>query len=294
MTTPSVSIVIPSWNSEAQLRQNLPAVFIAAAKVGAEVIIVDDHSTHDATLTYLKSLGAKITLLSNPKNLGFGATVNRGVTASSRDIVILLNTDVRPDPECFLLARAYFLDQTVFAVGFNSGEGSMCFTWSRGLIHHFRDDSWRDHTPPIAAWASGGQAAFDRRKWQVLGGMDPLYAPFYWEDTDLGYNAWKAGWQIIWGEACHCIHDHKQSVIAHHFGDTTTAVARRNQFLFVWKNIHDWRLLLAHFAWIPYYCLRYPREITAALQRVLLVIAARRRLRRVWKRADRDILKLWN
>ncbi|KKU46788.1 MAG: hypothetical protein UX64_C0001G0001 [Microgenomates group bacterium GW2011_GWC2_46_7] len=44
MATPKVSVVIPSWNSESQLKQNLPYVFKAAAAVKAEIVVVDDAS----------------------------------------------------------------------------------------------------------------------------------------------------------------------------------------------------------------------------------------------------------
>lgn len=291
--TPSMSIVIPSWNSETQLKQNLPAVIKAAARVDADIIVVDDHSTKDESATYLASL-PNIRLLINPENLGFGATVNRGVQASDRDLVVLLNTDVRPAVDCFVKAAAYFTDPMVFAVGFNSGEGSMRLTWEKGLMHHFRDDDWSRHTPPLAAWASGGQAAFDREKWLQLGGMDELYAPFYWEDTDLGYNAWKAGWKIIWGEDARCVHDHKKSVITSHFHAQRIArIAQRNQFLFHWKNLTDPQLVRDHLWHALGYAVRYPLTVMSALWRLPRALRSRRRHAPLWQKSDQDILNLW-
>ena len=42
-------------------------------------------------------------------------------------------------------------------------------------------------------YGGGGSCAFDRQKLLELGGFDPLFAPFYLEDTDLSYLAWKRG-----------------------------------------------------------------------------------------------------
>jgi len=44
---PKISVVIPSWNSEKQMKQNLPYVYKAAARVDAEIIVVDDNSQYD-------------------------------------------------------------------------------------------------------------------------------------------------------------------------------------------------------------------------------------------------------
>ena len=47
-------------------------------------------------------------------------------------------------------------------------------------------------------YGGGGSCAFDRRKFLELGGFDELLAPFYLEDTDLGYLAWKRGWKVLY------------------------------------------------------------------------------------------------
>lgn len=291
----SISVVIPCWNSESQLQKNLPSVLVAAQKVNAEVIIVDDYSQKDNSYKYLQSLGSQISLYQNSSNQGFGYTVNRGVDLAQGEVVVLLNTDVRPDPACLVALNKYFQDANVFAVTFNSGEGAMRISWQKGLFQHYKYDI-DPHSDKVvySAWASGGQAAFDRSKWQQLKGMDLLFSPFYWEDTDLGYRAWKKGWQIIWGKDCHCVHDHGASVITGNFGDNIkTDIARRNQFLFVWKNSSDFRLLISHYFWLPYYLWQYPRTLAAALTKLPSALKSRSISRRLWQKNDKEILKIW-
>lgn len=296
ITHKSISVIIPSWNSLSQLKKNLPAIFAASAKVGAEIIIVDDASDQDETVPYLKSLGAQIRLILQKKNLGFAATVNHGVTLASGDIVILLNTDVRPRVDCFQNVRQYFQDENVYAVGFNSQEAWMGGEWRDGLFHHFRADGGKanENGTHFSLWASGGQAAFSREKWQALGGMDILYKPFYWEDTDMGYSAWKRGWQVIWAADCVLTHEHEASVIAGHFTKKYIAtIALRNQFIFVWKNMSQPRYLLDHWLHLPYFCLKYPQAVLGAVWRLPAILRRRQEIQKYWKREDQDILKLW-
>lgn len=297
MGTPSVSIVIPSWNSESQLKQNLPSVFAAATKVKAEIIVIDDASSLDQSAVYLRSLGKKIRFYVNKNNGGFSATVNRGVKLATGDVVILLNTDVHPDTDCFVNCLAQFRDNSIFAVTFNSGESWAGGRWDRGLLQHAQVEPNKANARQVnpSLWASGGQAAFSRPKWQELGGMDLLYKPFYWEDVDLGYRAWKRGWRIVWDPTCRCVHDHQKSVVASNFTPKfVRSIAQRNQFLFVWKNIHDPHMLVSHLLRLPHLLINYP----APLLRALLLLPAALKGRAVELRAsirtDREVLTLWN
>jgi len=294
--TKSVSVVIPSWNSESQMKQNLPYVFKAAQAVGAEIVIVDDNSQYDDSAGYLKSLGKKIRFFENTTNGGFSETVNRGVKEAKGDIIMLLNTDVRPSPDCFSNALKYFEDNTIYAVGFNSGEAWMGGEWKDGLFHHFKVEPTTKNKNKVnpSLWASGGQAAFDRRKWLTLGGMDLLYKPFYWEDTDMGYNAWKRGWQVLWGPDCNCVHDHQKSVIASNFTkEFVMATAQRNQFLFIWKNITDRGFMQSHLLKMPYYLLKFPLPVLRALTYLPSVLRNRANAKKYWVKQDAEILKLW-
>ncbi len=290
---PTISVVIPSWNSESQLRQNLPSVIKAASRVKAEIVIVDDASTDQSLAVLNQDWSYKIKVDSHPQNLGYGATINQAVKLAQGDLVVVLNTDVRPEIDCFENAIKYFAQKDIFAVALNSGEGAMRVVWERGLFHHFRDDS-PSLSAPISLWASGGQGVFDREKWLNLGGMDSLYKPFYWEDTDLGYNAWKRGWRILWAKDCHCIHDHQKSVIAKSFDQKEISlIAQRNQFLFVWKNISDVTLLLSHLLYLPFYFWQYPKTLIAAIQQLPKALRHRSHIKSNWQRSDRDILNLW-
>lgn len=294
--SPKVSIVIPSWNSEAQFKTNLRYVYAAASVVNAEIVIVDDASSYDNSYKYLKKQGDKIRLYKNNSNEGFSYTVNKGVRLARGEIVILLNTDVRPSKNCFKNCLKLFKDDAIFAVTFNSGEAWMGGEWKRGLFHHFKvkPNAKNKDTYNNSLWASGGQAAFDKKKWNKLGGMDMLYKPFYWEDTDLGYTAWKRGWKVLWAPECKVVHDHQKSVIANNFSRKFIMdTAQRNQFLFVWKNIHSKKLITSHILHLPYYFIKYPMAILKALWKIRHVLKLRALERDMSTKNDQELLAIW-
>lgn len=289
MHNPSISIVVPSWNSEKLLKKNLPHIYNAAKAIKAEIIVIDDAST-DYSWEYLLSQGRKIKAVRNNRNIGFARSVNKGVSLSKGYVVILLNTDVRPEPECFKNALPIFTDKSVFAVSFNSGDGWAGGEWDRGLLHHYLVPAKKGiSSPQVTLWASGGQAAFDRKKWEILGGFDPIFAPFYWEDTDLGYRAWKRGWKSLWEPTAKVEHQHESSVIATQKSDELIREsALRNQFLFVWKNITDSNLIFDHFLNLPRYLFLYPSAVLKALAKLPQI-----KRPRVSEVNDKEILSQW-
>ena len=60
-------------------------------------------------------------------------------------------------------------------------------------------------------FASGGSTMFRRRQFIELGGFDPIFAPFYYEDVELSFRAWKRGWSV---------HYEPASTIRHQFSST--------------------------------------------------------------------------
>ena len=100
-------------------------------------------------------------------------------------------------------------------------------------------------------YGGGGSCAFDRAKFLELGGFDGLFAPFYLEDTDLGFRAWKRGWKTLYQPRSVVYHEHRGTIGKRFSEERIEAVLKKNYLLFSWKNIHEWRRLSEHFvfAW---------------------------------------------
>ncbi|OGY18547.1 MAG: hypothetical protein A3F04_00535 [Candidatus Chisholmbacteria bacterium RIFCSPHIGHO2_12_FULL_49_9] len=249
------SIVIPNYNGAHLLKKNLPEVLKAAGK--NEVIVVDDAST-DESVELLKAKYPEVRLLVNSKNLRFAKACNRGVQHAKGEIVILLNTDVYPEPNFLTALEPHFNDPGVFAVGCQEmvGEktrGKAIGRFEKGLLVHAEA---KNRTPGPTLWAFGGSAAFRREMWLKLRGMDTLFHPAYWEDIDLSYRAWKRGWEVHF-EPQSIVHHEPESTNVSAFGrERIRRIAAKNQILFVWKNIHDPAMIVSHIVWLPWLFLR--------------------------------------
>ena len=93
-----ISIVIPVLNDGAHLLRTLPAIAAEAAtrNLPVEVIVVDNGSSDD-TVEVAAKLGARVLL--EHRNLGTPYSArNRGIEASSGDVVVLLDATCVPRP----------------------------------------------------------------------------------------------------------------------------------------------------------------------------------------------------
>lgn len=239
-----ISIVIPNWRGEKLLEKNLPAVM---ATKPDEVIIVDDASPDDS-IEFLEKNYPQIKIVKHKKNLGFAAACNSGVKEASKEIVVLLNLDVVPEDGFLRHALPHFEDSQVFAVSFNEPSWSWAkITWKNGFVEH--QPGSKTKKPHISAWASGGSAAFRKSMWEKLGGFDEIYRPFYWEDIDLGYCAWKRGWNILW-EPKAIVYHHHEAIIGKHFSKGyIDYISERNRIIFILKNINDPRMIFENKLW---------------------------------------------
>jgi GT2 family glycosyltransferase/glycosyltransferase involved in cell wall biosynthesis len=254
----AASVVIPNWNGRGLLETYLPSVTAAMAGNPDNEIIVVDNGSADGNANFVRQAFPGVKVLALERNLGFGGGSNAGFRAAKNDIVVLLNNDMRVAPDFLAPLIEGFTDERVFAVScqiFFSDpakvreETGLTQGWWRdgGLKVQHRIDAAITELFPCF-YGGGGSCAFDRRKFLELGGFDELLAPFYMEDTDLGFMAWKRGWKVLYQPRSVVYHEHR-GTIGNRFTDAQIqAVLKKNNLLFCWKNIHEWRRLAAHFS----------------------------------------------
>ncbi len=259
-TTPrtnAASIVIPNWNGKELLAKYLPSVLEATRGNPANEVIVVDNGSTDGSAEFVRETFPTVRVLALPENRGFGGGSNAGVAEARNDVVVLLNSDMRVAPDFLPPLLEAFTSERVFAVSCQiffsdparrrEETGLTEGRWHRGglQVGHRADDSITEAYPCF--YGGGGSCAFDRSKFLELGGFDELFAPFYFEDADLGYLAWKRGWQVLYQPRSVVWHEHR-GTIGRHFSDSRiAAILHKNRLLFCWKNIHEWRRLAGHF-----------------------------------------------
>jgi O-antigen biosynthesis protein len=253
----SASVVIPNWNGRDLLEKYLPSIETALAGNAENEIIVVDNGSSDGSATFLAQRFPRVKVVALPKNLGFGGGSNAGFRAAKNDVVVLLNSDMRVDTGFLQPLLDGFADTKVFAVScqiffsdptkLREETGLTQGWWQDGSlrVRHRADDGVVDLYPCF--YGGGGSCAFDRHKFLELGGFDSLLAPFYLEDTDLGYMAWKRGWKVLYQPRSIVYHEHRGTIGKHFSTEQIQAVLKKNFILFAWKNIHEGRKLIAHF-----------------------------------------------
>lgn len=87
-----VSIIIVTFNQLSYTKRCIESIFKYSNYENMEIIVVDNNSL-DGTKEYLSSLGNKVKVIFNEKNLGFSKANNMGIKLAVGDVIILLNND---------------------------------------------------------------------------------------------------------------------------------------------------------------------------------------------------------
>ena len=206
----AISIVVVNWNSGDYLRANLDAIFAHMPPAGWDLTVVDNRSTDGSDRCALER-GPACRLVRNPRNLGFGAAVNRGVACTDGDFVLIMNPDCRleagaaqtlaavleQEPDC-AIAAPRLLDTDGGVQGSARGDPNLLtgiFGRSSRLTRLFPRSAPARRNVRAADladagrvahvdWVSGACMLARRSALAAIGGFDERYF-LYWEDADL-------------------------------------------------------------------------------------------------------------
>lgn len=254
----SLSVVIPNYNGSELLRQNIPPLKKALAKIEApyEIIVVDDASRDDS-ITYLKEHHPDVILVCNPVNLGFAETMNAGIARAQYEILFSLNSDVKVEEDIFPVLLSRFDDPELFSVTPNiidprDGRNQASYRLIPGYCWYtdrcpqtFTEDELATDYPLF--FASGGASCYDREKLLELGGFATIYKPFYVEDVDLSYQAWKRGWKCLLEPRVKVWHYSSSTIKKYTKHRKIKFLTARNKNIFLWINITDNWLIYRYF-----------------------------------------------
>jgi GT2 family glycosyltransferase len=235
-----ISAIVPTWRGRERLGRNLGSVAKAlqAASESWEIVVVDDGGGDTGALLP----GARLVAL--PENRGYGPAVNAGVGEARGEYLLILNDDAALEETAVARLRRHFPDPLLFAVvpsivsrlaacGDEAGKRGIL---SAGLIE-MEEAPGRSLQPTL--YPVGCCFLCPRELFVAMGGYDELFAPFFWEDTDLGYRAWRRGLRILYDPGAVCRHEGSATLNQSHTEAERERVFFRNRALFHLRNLQD-------------------------------------------------------
>lgn len=231
---PAISAVIPNRDGAELLRRTLPPLLAELSQAADEVIVVDDASQDDS-VAMLRGEFPTVRVLALETNVGFGAACNLGVREARNELVLLINSDMLVTSGAVSQLAAHLEAPDVFAAGPAYWSAMPDAPAPPGVGRVFNQ---------LGAPAGGG--IFRREMFLSLGGFDELYYPFYWEDLDLGWAAWRAGLRILYDGRVRFIHLGGATINKLYSATYVARVRARNRCLFGWKNFSSPRLRRRH------------------------------------------------
>lgn len=249
----SISVVIPNYNGKHLLEANLPSVVKALQFIQTEyeIILVDDASS-DGSVEFIQHNYPDVQLFVNDKNKGFSPTVNKGVFEAKYDLVLALNSDVQLSEDYFVEQLKYFEKTDTFGVMGKIVDHSgtqlqdaaklpkVSFKGIKGSYNYI------PNILPVSTWLpsfflSGANALMDRKKLIELNGFDEIFAPFYFEDADLGIRAWRVGWKCYFEPSAVCMHE-LSSTISKLKSEKVKTIIERNRIQFNYLHLEGIQL----------------------------------------------------
>lgn len=251
----SISVVIPNYNGKHLLEANIPSVIEALRFIKAEkeIIVIDDAST-DSSVEFMKQHYPNIQLIVNESNKGFSPTINKGIFVAQHQLVLCLNSDVQLSPDYFKHQLKYFEKADTFGVMGkiidqddrhlqDAGKyPKISFKGIKGSYNYI------PNSLPTEMWLptfflSGANALIERKKLLELRGFNELFAPFYFEDADLGIRAWRIGWKCYFEPQAVCMHA-LSSTIKKLQSEKVKTIIERNRIQFNYLHLEGFTLKL--------------------------------------------------
>lgn len=215
----SVLIVVLNWNGIDDTEKCV-ASLQKLSYPNFKIVIVDNGSVDDSLvrLDKIKKKHTNITVISNPKNLGFAGGVNTGIKygiAQKFDAIALFNNDAVVDKDWLTnLVLAFEKQRAGIVTGkllHTDGEtidstGDFYTTWG---IPSPRARNKPTHKAPESGFvfgASGGASLYKTSLFQEIGLFDETFFAYY-EDVDISFRAQLAGHKIYYEASAVAYHE---------------------------------------------------------------------------------------
>ncbi len=202
----SVSAVVVNYHSKEWLPHCMDSIRRQTCRVD-EIVLVENGS-HDGSVDWIKKHYPEVVCitLSEPHSLAYA--LNRGVSASNGDLLLLLNPDIRMEADALCemvktinsrpkIAAVTPKIKFMWAPGFLNGIGNRIVPFYYGMdigLGHL-DLGQFDQMKEVPS-ASFAAILIDKKAWVKVGEIDENY-PLYYEDLDWSFRARGMSYKII-------------------------------------------------------------------------------------------------
>lgn len=202
-----LSVIINTFERPRALAHCLEALTRQAGAEPFEVIVVDDGGEVDLEPAVAPVRGGLSLRLERIAHAGRAAARNRGVALARGSRILFLGDDVIAAPECVAIHQSRS-DPKIAVVGpypLKNPCGSPPFRrWAEPNPQHEITD--RENA---GFWFfATGNLSMDRAVFNDLGGFDPRFTVYGWEDIDLGLRFELAGGRLVFDERAAALHEH--------------------------------------------------------------------------------------
>jgi GT2 family glycosyltransferase len=244
----TASFVVVNFNGRDFLEPCLESI-LAQTVPASEVIVVDNGSSDDS-VSLVRGREPAVRLIEAGRNLGFPAACNRGIKASSGELVAILNNDIVLHPQWlenllkydrepwdFWASRIMFAREPTLVDSAGDGMAVVGAGFKVGYRQPAsRFDEVREVFGPCAA-----AALYRRSMLEALGGFDPDFFLVY-EDADLSMRARLRGHRCLYVPEAMVCHHVNSSIRS--FSETYVYYGHRNSEFLFWQNMPALLLLL--------------------------------------------------
>jgi N-acetylglucosaminyl-diphospho-decaprenol L-rhamnosyltransferase len=236
---PEIAVVLVTHDTRSEVLGALASLEAEPERPASVQLLVVDTGSSDGTAEAVREAAPEVGIL-RLVNTGFARAANAGIRATSAEVVVLANADVRFSPGALgRLAKTLSEDPQLAAVGprvvFPDGAVqasarralTLATLIGHGLLGRLAPrNRWtsryhaRDLDPTLGRdveWLSGCAVALRRSAVVDVGGFDPGYF-LYVEDVDLGERLRAAGWRLRY---------EPRAVVEHRVGASTSQARLR-------------------------------------------------------------------
>ena len=214
MTT-AIAVVVVTHDSAGQVADTLGAL-TPQLRAEDELIVVDNGS-RDATVDAVRAAAPSAWVVEQD-NRGFAGGASAGAALATAPLLLFLNPDARPAPDCLDELRRIADTQPGWGAwqALVTMDGGAAIN-SAGNVTHFLGMGWAGRCgrpvaeapaePTEVPFASGAALVVRREAWERAGGFDERFF-MYCEDLDLCLRLWLAGWAIGIAPTARVEHDY--------------------------------------------------------------------------------------